>query len=270
MSLRAHLRSRFQKQAPPTEGALQKRGSTSSEVLASSGSDDINSSTEEQSLSDHAAEGGSPSASRKKYDREGASGDPSSPGTKRKKERRNSQGRQPEESHQRSGAVTSKTSQWDENEKSIYETQLRTLQEQLVDTMIQNQTLQSELGKFKANSDMTQVLQMLDREKDRCTKLSQECDELHQQLENIERRSYSVEEHPSSVELGVEADSADLPSSSDIQPLPKKPTLKYQVQEWVVNKVYEVMSDFTEDPEDEKTAENDEGEELAVKKWVEI
>ena len=57
------------------------------------------------------------------------------------KERRTSQGRQSEESPQRSGSVTSKTSQWDESEKSIYEMQLRTLQEQLVDTMIQNQTL---------------------------------------------------------------------------------------------------------------------------------
>ena len=30
---------------------------------------------------------------------------------------------------------------WDETEKDIYETQLRNLQEQLVDTMIENQSL---------------------------------------------------------------------------------------------------------------------------------
>ena len=35
-------------------------------------------------------------------------------------------------------------SAWDGTEKEIYETQLRTLQEQLVDSMIENQTLGKE------------------------------------------------------------------------------------------------------------------------------
>ena len=40
----------------------------------------------------------------------------------------------------------------------------------------------------------------------------------------------------------------------------------YRLQEWLTNKVYEVIADFTEEPDDEKTGENGEGEELAVKK----
>ncbi|XP_038054271.1 GRAM domain-containing protein 4-like isoform X2 [Patiria miniata] len=260
MSLRAHLRSRFHKQTPPTEGALQKRSSNTSDIQASSGSDDVNSSADELSLSDHVMEGGSPSSGRKKYDKGGASGDSSSPGTRRKGRLSN------EESRKRSGSTTSQRSQWEDSEKNIYETQLRTLQEQLVDSMIQNQTLQSEVTKFRENSDMTKLLQMLDHEKDNSAKLSQECEELQQQLENIERRSYSMEERPSSVDTAEEADSVDLaPSETEPQP-PRKPTLKTQMQEWLMNTVYEVIADFTEDPDDEKTTENDEGEELAVKK----
>ena len=48
-------------------------------------------------------------------------------------------------------------------------------------------SLASEVKKYKSNSDMTRLLQMLDQEKDRVEKLGQECDELHQQLENAER-----------------------------------------------------------------------------------
>ncbi|XP_033647620.1 GRAM domain-containing protein 4-like [Asterias rubens] len=256
--LRAHLRNKFrpEKQTPPGEHeqVVKQTGSPNlsrtSDYVASSGSEDVNSSIEDLSA-DYNLDGGSlPSTAGRKL-------------SDRRKERDSGNQLSSSDGNRRrsSSSAVSKMSAWDGTEKEIYETQLRTLQEQLVDSMIENQTLAGELKKFKSNSDMTRLLQMLDQEKDKSEKLGQECEELHQQLENVERRSYSLEESPSSVELAEEADTTDFPTILDT-----KSSRVYRLQEWLTNKVYEVIADFTEEPDDEKTGENGEGEELAVKK----
>ncbi|XP_077995617.1 GRAM domain-containing protein 4-like isoform X2 [Glandiceps talaboti] len=154
---------------------------------------------------------------------------------------------------------------WSNSEKEIFEVQLSNLQEQLVASMIENQTLSEELKKYKEKSELDQLRHELEYEKDRNKLLSDKFEEL--ETRKSARRRVSADEEYDGVELVREADESDI--RSEAEKVLQRQSGHSRLMTWLMTVYYEFISDFIDNEEEEELPRNKEGDQLSVKKLKE-
>ncbi|XP_063952846.1 GRAM domain-containing protein 4-like isoform X1 [Lytechinus pictus] len=156
--------------------------------------------------------------------------------------------------------------EWSNDQKGVYEMQLENLQEQLVDIMIENQTLAQKLQKYE-NSDIIPLLKKLEEERDANESLTKRCETLEDHMKrNRPMHQISVDsESRESVQRPRSASFSSPPDDVDGPP----PTRWERFQNHFMDKFFTLMADFTEEGEESDSDAPTEGDELTVKKLKE-
>ncbi|XP_003724125.1 GRAM domain-containing protein 4 [Strongylocentrotus purpuratus] len=155
--------------------------------------------------------------------------------------------------------------EWSSDQKSVYEMQLENLQEQLVDIMIENQTLAQKLQKYE-NSDVIPLLKRLEDERETNSNLTKRCETLEDRMKhNRSMRQVSVDAESIGNEGTDPAASASLQDDVDGPPA----TRWERFQNNMLDRVFSVLADFTEEGEESDSDAPTEGDELTVKKLKE-
>ncbi|XP_071501958.1 GRAM domain-containing protein 4-like [Diadema antillarum] len=156
-------------------------------------------------------------------------------------------------------------SSWDGNQKKVYEMQLENLQEQLVDIMIENQTLAQKLQRYE-NSDIIPLLRKLEDERERNELLNQRCRTLEDRYKN-NRMTHQISGDAEEVNAPTTTlcDESSLFDGFDSPP----PTRWEKIQSYVMERVWSVISDMTEEADEAEPEPVAGGDELTVKKLKE-
>ncbi|XP_076468693.1 GRAM domain-containing protein 4-like isoform X2 [Babylonia areolata] len=173
----------------------------------------------------------------------------------------------------------------DGDEKAVYETQLTQLHEQLVATMIENQSLQQQIKQLEDRLDRDKTLALLEYERHRANLLEEKCTRLEKQKRprRPQRSRSDVTVRPqldldrsllagdgTDVEVASEAeeDSLSDAGSEEVRKPSGRQSWRYQMWERVLSMVYSIMDDFTDLPAEEPQGDP-EGDPLTVKKLKE-
>lgn len=173
----------------------------------------------------------------------------------------------------------------DSDEKSVYETQLTQLHEQLVTTMIENQGLQRHIQELEDRLDRDKTLALLEYERHRANLLEEKCTRLEKQKrprrpqrsrsDVTVRPQLDLEQNQSvgdvaDVEMASEAeeDSVSDAGSVDVRKTSPRQSWTYQMWERILRLVYSIMDDFIDLPPEEPEGDP-EGDPLTVKKLKE-
>lgn len=146
----------------------------------------------------------------------------------------------------------------DLTDKDIYEIQLKNLQTQLEAAVIENQSLALQLKNYEKIKDLKKVREDLERIKEENASLRQHCREVEGRLSQARL-----------TQSGVISDGTIPSQSGQAANEGRIASMKSRYQQWkltTIEKMLDLLSDFSEEPEDEETEESDEGEELSVKR----
>nr|XP_006825123.1 PREDICTED: myosin-10-like [Saccoglossus kowalevskii] len=161
---------------------------------------------------------------------------------------------------------------WTTSEREIYESQLSNLQEQLVASMIENQSLSEDLKKYKDTTEMDRLQQELEYEREKNKLLIEKFDQLERKPSSSGRvglNELAEGRRPEDdVDSGIEiaADALHLPAPAEVEKVLTHKAKQYKILAWLVAMYYDFASDFTEDDEEEEMPQDKEGDPLTVKK----
>ncbi|KAL3853562.1 hypothetical protein ACJMK2_017097 [Sinanodonta woodiana] len=148
---------------------------------------------------------------------------------------------------------------WDDREKVVFEQQLIQLQDQLVAVTIENQKMAAELNEYKTSRKMKDLVLKFEQEKEKRKALEQKYDLMER---NFKRQGTTESSKKDSEATLKRLDPSSMATQYEENVDQSRSRLD-RLWERLLHTVYEIMDDFTEEPDSK--GDNSDGEPLTVK-----